>query len=616
MTIETCRRRGSGQVAARVVAATAFAAAIVLAAAPANAAQPHFSLTPSFIAYTDSATPHTTTFYPSGDLPVGAHVVDAVTHTTRVYFGFDVGSVQRVRLQQAHLVVNESTVNDCTKPRALRAEPVDQFTADNTWANPPDPTGSSVAAVPDTADCGSRLTFDLTKALDKVLKQHKTSLWIELRISDGKERNPAYGRALWQNAFTFEVNLTNTPPATPTKLTYGDGTACSAGTRYTGQDFDAQADQTDADRDPPDMLTTEVQYWPLSDPSHVTAVPTSQGSGPDGTFGDAYIRVGDLAEGAYAWHARTYDTRAYSPWSVSCPFTVDKTRPNVPTVSSAEFPENPPAPTGEVGQPSTFTFTANGSGDVTDFLYGTSPYSLYNRVAADQLGGTASIQFTPWSAGEQSLYVESIDRAHNASPLREYKFNVRSYGVTAWSIGQAPDPAGSRAVVVTLHFTTQVGNGLTTIAYAIDGGAWQSAPVGANGVADVVTPPVTAGQHTLAYSGRDSAGTSRFDSTTTFNASDEPTVESDGVYPIDGSGGGVGVEGVFTLTPYLAAGVQDVQYYTTADTTPVTVPIDVDGKARVHWAPTQTGWTYFWFVVRYTDGTTSWYHSFSVTVNG
>jgi hypothetical protein len=613
---KTGKCQGRGPIAARVLVATTVAAAAILTGAPANAAGPHFSFTPSFLAYTDSATPDTTTFYPSGDLPVGAHVVDKVVHKNRVYFGFDIAGVPLARLSTARLVVVESAANDCTKPRALSARPVTELTGSNSWANPPDPTGTAMPAVPEAAGCTARVGFDLTEALGKTLKNKQSRLWIELRVPGGDENDPAYGRALWQNAFAFEVTLTNTPPKTPTKLTYGDGTPCSAGIYYTGNDFSVQADQTDADRDPADQLTSEVEFWPLNSPGNVTSVPTSQGSGPDGIFGFAYIRVNNLAEGAYAWHARTYDQRAYSDWSAPCPFTVDKTKPNAPTVSSAEYPENPPAPTGAVGQAGTFVFTANGSDDVTDFFYGTSPYSLWNRVPADHPGGAATIQWSPSTAGEQSLYVTSLDRAHNLSPVREYKINVRSYGVSVWPTGQAPDPAGSRGVVVTLHFTTQVGNGLTTIAYAVDGEAEQFAPVGADGVIDVVTPPVAAGQHTLSYSGRDSAGTSHFDSTTTFYASDEPTVTSDGVYPIDGSGGGVGVEGVFTVTPYLAAGVQDVEYFTTQNSTHVVVPIDADGKARIHWTPTQAGWTYFWFTVRYTDGTTSSYHSFSVTVNG
>lgn len=608
--------RGRGQKAARFSVVAVAALTAVLASTPANAAEPHFSLTPSFIAYTDSSTPDSTMFYPSGDLPVGANRVDGVVHTTRVYFAFDIGGVPRVRLQQAKLSLWETAVNDCSQPRALEARPVKAFTSTNTWADPPAPTGKAVPAVAETPGCAAAVSFDLTTALDRVLQDKQSQLWLEVRVSGGKETKPQYGRSFWQNEFHFTVDLTNTPPKTPTKLTYSGDVSCTAGTYYAGYDFTADIDQTDADRNPSDLLSTEVEYWPLTDPAQLTSVPTSQGSGPDGPFGSAYFRVGELAEGEYAWHARTYDSRAYSDWSVPCYFTVDKTKPATPTVSSPEYPENPSAPTGEVGKPGTFLFTANGSADVTGFLYGTSPYSLYDRVPADQLGGAATIRWTPWQSGEQSLYVASVDRAFNVSPPREYKINVRSYDVSAWSISQAPDPAGTRGIVVTLHFTTQAGNGITTIAYAIDGGAQQFATVGANGVVDAVTPPVAAGEHTLVYSGREANGTAHYEYSTSFYASDEPSVTSDGVYPIDGGGGGVGVEGVFTVTPYLASGVQDVQYFTTADSNPVYVPVDADGKARIHWTPTQPGWTYFWVVVRYSDGTTSFSHSFSVTVNG
>ncbi|MFG2040071.1 hypothetical protein [Dactylosporangium sp. NPDC048998] len=614
MTIKTRMLRGRGQAVARGLITTAVvAAAVLVTGTAASAAGPHFSFTPSFIAYTDSATPNTTTFYPSGDLPVGAHVINGVVHKTRVYFGFDIGGVERARLKTARLAVTDTGAADCTKPHALSARPVAEFTSTNTWKHPPAEAGKAVKAVPESQGCTVHVGFDLTEGLDKALKANAGRLWVEVAVPDGDEPKPAYGRYLWQNDFHLEVTLTNTPPAAPTRLTYSDGTACSDGTYYTGYDLSLNADQTDPD--PGDMLTTEIEYWPLTDPGNVTSVPTSQGSGGDGTFGVGFIRASAIAEGTYGWHARTYDQRAYSPWSVTCTFAIDKTAPNMPAVSSVEYPENPPAPTGGSGQPGTFVFTANGSSDVVDFRYGTSPFSLYNRVAADALGGSATVRWTPRGVGEQTLYVASYDRAHNQSPVRAYKFNVRSYGVSVWPIEWAPDPAGSLGVVVTMHFSTQVGNGLTKFGYSVDGGEQHFAPVGADGIADVALPPIRSGEHTLTYSGLDSAGTVRFETSTIFYAVDEPAVESDDVYPIEGSGGGVGVEGVFTVTPFIGTGVQSVEYFTTQDTNPVTVPIDADGKARVHWTPTQTGWTYFWFTVRYTDGTTSSYHSFSTTVN-
>ena len=53
-------------------------------------------------------------------------------------------------------------------------------------------------------------------------------------------------------------------------------------------------------------------------------------------------------------------------------------------MSSPEYPENPPNPTG--GQEGTFLFTANGQADVVEFWYGDEPFSMWNRVPADQTG--------------------------------------------------------------------------------------------------------------------------------------------------------------------------------------------------------------------------------------
>ncbi|MDG6103914.1 hypothetical protein Daura_23655 [Dactylosporangium aurantiacum] len=581
----------------------------------AEAAEPHFSFTPSFIALTDSATPGTTTFYPNGWLPLGAHVVDGATHKTRVYFGFDIGGVPRARLRSAQLRVIDMGATDCSKPRALEGRPVADFTTANSWNRPPASAGSTVTPVAEAPGCEAVINFDLTAGLDKALQRQQRRLYVEIKVPGGKENELAYGRYLDQNNFHLNVELTNTAPRTPTKLTYDGDTDCFAATYYAGTDFTVRADQSDPDAG--DALRTEIEYWPLSDPAATTPIQTFQGSGGDGVFGFGTIQIGGLAEAAYGWHARTYDQRAYSAWSAACTFVVDRTVPNTPGVSSTDYPENPPAPTGEVGHPGTFTFTANGSDDVVEFLYGTSPFSLFQRVAADHPGGSATVQWTPRATGVQTLYVASLDRAHLRSPARAYKINVRSYGVNAYPTGQAPDPAGTRAAVVTMHFETQAGNGLTRFAYSIDGGAQQFAPVGADGVTDVQTAPLGFGEHTLTYAGQDSAGTSHYDPiTTTFYVLDAPAITSDGVYPIDGTGGGVGVEGVFTVTPYVAADVQDVQYFTTSDSNHRTVTVDADGKARVHWTPTEPGWTYFWFAVRYTDGTVSSWQSFAVTVNG
>ncbi|WP_346537884.1 hypothetical protein [Micromonospora sp. DPT] len=574
-------------------------------------------LTPSFLAYTDSATPDTAVFYPSGgDIPVGSWRDDApAAHTSRVYVTFDIGGIYVGRVSRAALVARESRANDCARPRMTIAQPTADFTGENSWASQPRMIGKSVTATAEGSDCTSwRTTWDLSTALRDALNRGDHKLTTELRIPKRYEGDVSYGRWLESNEFRFEVELTNTAPLKPTKL-YNGNTDTPCGADYFARStFPAYADMTDRDRDPADSLTPEFEFWPLADPSAVTPMETGISSGADGLSGVGTVPVTSLPDGEYAWHARTYDERAWSPWSDPCRFVVDRTAPGIaPTVASPEYPENPANPTGGVSVTGTFLFTAHGVGDVVRFQYGDSQWSLYNQVPADQLGGAATIQWQPRSAGEQTLYVASVDRAGNTSPVRAYTFNVRDLTVTAWSAKQEADPSGA-GVAVTMRFGTQPGNGITTVTYRVDGGPEQSVAVDAQGVAQPVIGPLKGGQHTLAYAGRSASGEVLYQQETNFYVDDAPTVTSDGVYPIGGSGGGVGVPGVFTVTPTVSQGATSVSWFTTADSNPTVVPLDADGKARITWTPKASGWTYFWFSVKYADGTTSGSRSFSTTV--
>ncbi|MBQ1072355.1 hypothetical protein KBX06_04115 [Micromonospora sp. C31] len=617
MRFTTRGLRGRGRTSAGVVVAALVLGAVGLPAGPAAAAEPHHVLTPSFLAYTDSTKPDSAVFHPSGgDIPVGSWRDDVQTvHTSRVYVTFDIGGIYAGRVSKAALVARESRANDCSRARTTTARPTAAFTGENSWSSPPRTIGKAVDATAEGSDCTSwRTTWDLAAALRDALTRGDDKLTTELRIPKRHEGSVFHGRWLETNEFRFEVELTNTAPLKPTRL-YNGNTDTPCGAAYFARsDFSAYANMTDRDRDPGDSLTPEFEFWPVADPSAVTAMQTAVSSGGDGLSGVGTVPVTSLPDGEYAWHARTYDQRAWSPWSDPCRFLVDRTAPGVPpTVASPEYPENPTSPTGGTDVTGTFLLTAHGVGDVVRFQYGENQWSLYNQVPADQLGGAATIQWRPRGAGAQTLYVVSVDRAGNTSPVRAYTFNVRDRTVTAWSTKQEPDPSGA-GIAVTIRFGTQPGNGVTTVTYRVDGAAEQSVAMGAEGVAEPVIGPLKGGQHTLAYAGRNAAGEALYEQETTFYVDDAPTVASDGVYPIEGSGGGVGVPGVFTVTPAVPQGATSVNWFTTADSNPTVVPLDADGKARITWTPTASGWTYFWFSVKYADGTSSGSRSFSTTV--
>ncbi|MFD6568654.1 hypothetical protein [Micromonospora profundi] len=618
MKLLTRGARGRGRTPLLAAVAALTVGATVLQPGAATAAEPHYELRPSLLAYTDSTTPDTAVFYPSGgDIPVGSWRDDTnAVHSSRVYVTFDVGGIYVGRVSRATLVARESRANDCARPRATVAQVTEAFTGESSWSRPPATVGKAVTATAEGTDCISwGTTWDLTAALTKALNRGEHQLTTELRIPKRNEGDVSYGRWLQTNEFTFEVELTNKAPLKPVRL-FNATTDTPCGPDYfAAYEFSAYANMTDRDRDPGDVLTPEFEFWPIADPSAVTPIPAAISSGPDGLDGVAPVPVSSLADGEYAWHARTYDQRAWSPWSDPCRFTVDRTKPAVaPTVASPEYPENPANPTGGRSVEGTFLFTAHGVADVVSFRYGDSPGALYNRVPADQLGGAATIRWQPRDSGEQTLYVVSVDRAGNSSPVRAYTFKVRDLSVSAWSTAQQADPSGT-GMRVTMRFSTQPGNGITTIAYVVDGGSEQVVTVGADGVVEAVIAPVKGGQHTLSYTGRNDSGAALYQQETTFFVDDGPAITSDGVYPISGSGGGVGIPGVFTVSPPVTQGATSVSWFDSVDSNPREVPLDADGKARITWTPTAAGWTYFWFTVRYADGSTSAYRSFSVTVN-
>lgn len=395
----------------------------VVAPASASTPGPHYDVGPTFNAYTDSATPNETTYYPSGgETPVGTSVDEnGVTHTTRAYAAFDIGGMNDVRLQHAVVLLPDYN-GDCDADRDLTVRETRPFD-DNTWANPPATRG---AAVPVTAEvCGPiSPQADVTTMLDRALTRGDSRLWLEIRVPARHETNPAFFRTILFNDVRLQVTLTNRAPDKPTDLTvYNDDTPCS-GDFVSGTDFGVSAKMTDADRNPGDVLTSEFEWWPAGDPAELHAMPAGISSGADGLRGVATVPASTMADGRYAWHARTFDERAYSPWSDACSFTVDRTPPaTAPTVASPEYPENSATPVGGAYREGTFLFTANGDPDVVRFAYGQDGYAQ-NWVEADQQGGAAVVSWYPNSSGRHTLTVWSLDSAGNRSAPRNYAINV------------------------------------------------------------------------------------------------------------------------------------------------------------------------------------------------
>ncbi|MDX8143611.1 LamG domain-containing protein [Lentzea sp. BCCO 10_0061] len=176
---------------------------------------------------------------------------------------------------------------------------------------------------------------------------------------------------------------------------------------------------------------------------------------PSGSYSEAQVQPGTIAEdGNYQWSVNTGDGELETPAAKlpqPCHFVVDTVKPVVPLVKSVEYPEA--APGGGVGVTGTFELDSvkSSSGDVAKFIYSFTSDGgdgLGKEQAADA-NGKATIRWTPTTAGTQTLYVKTVDRAGNLSDLRTYNFIVLVGGPPAahWALdGALTDSTGANAL--------------------------------------------------------------------------------------------------------------------------------------------------------------------------
>jgi hypothetical protein len=148
---------------------------------------------------------------------------------------------------------------------------------------------------------------------------------------------------------------------------------------------------------------------------------TARGSGSEHSIA---VPAGTLTEGvAYEWRVRAEDLSEHVGPPVSCKFVVELTAPAEPGVAPvtgqlAVYTEDETS--GGVGVAGQFEFTNGGSTDVVAYRYSFDGDDLGSQVVA----ASPVVTFTPTAPGARVLYVQSVDAAGWASPVRRYRFNV------------------------------------------------------------------------------------------------------------------------------------------------------------------------------------------------
>ncbi|GAA3341830.1 hypothetical protein GCM10020358_34650 [Amorphoplanes nipponensis] len=291
----------------------------------------------------------------------------------------------------------------------------------------------------------------------------------------------------------------NHPPATPASLTVG-GIACVPGGILVGTTT-PQVTASFADADlgavQGETLTPQFAVWPVGAPAQRTAWSAAELAHPGTVF--TTIPSTLVNGGRYRLTARATDAAgAVSAWSPVCTFTVDTTRPQAPTVTSADYPEGTPA--GGVGITGKFTFAAaRGDQDVVKFRYSSAATGLL-EVPADRRG-RAVVEITPTAYGTNVVTVQAIDRTGNRSAEATYSFTVIDHEPKV--LDQNPDAGVGEPR--TVRFWSAVPD-TASFTYRLNDGPATTVAAGTDGYATVTVTPDRRGDNFLTITSRTASG--------------------------------------------------------------------------------------------------------------
>jgi hypothetical protein len=405
----------------------------------------------------------------------------------------------------------------------------------------------------------------------------------------------------------------NSPPATPGNPDVSDrGCAADAPGPYLSPDRlnDAQALLFSADITDPDSgdtLTAVLHYWPVDDPSQRTTVewladqPRETAQVPGRAFSDGVT---------HAWTAQATDGTATSPETVLCHFTVDKTQPERPTVTSADYP--PDTPSGGPTVPGEFTLSANGSADVLRFAYRFD--GGWSYVDADQLGGTATVSLAPDDYGFTYLQVHAIDRAGNWSEVNTYEFyvlEIRPFVYSATYPDGHTTPEGGYGKPGEFQFTSNLTD-VVAYRYQHEDGPEQTAPADADRKASITLSPTRGGENVLTVRSVAADGGLSPARRYRFRVDTAPSVT--GPTPLLR----IGSPSEFRFTPRRPA-VAAYEYRLTIGWVSemlVTVQAGPDGTASMTWTPTTGEWGTLEVRSQDADGTWSESRTTSIHIDG
>ncbi|MFJ4687660.1 LamG-like jellyroll fold domain-containing protein [Streptomyces sp. NPDC088789] len=331
-----------------------------------------------------------------------------------------------------------------------------------TTKSPTNPTGSCTST-------NQNVRFDVTGSLSKAA----TSGWDYTTFGLAAVDEGAY--ASWKrfcNNAALEVTY-NRPPFQPTmgELSMNPGGKCEAGratSHYANKRPTLKATVWDPDHGDAGSNTEQLKaqfeiFWTDTGGvvrSHTVTTPSKTSNSMKGRLSGwetFKYTVGDDIPGdgtgaftppqntVIGWWVRASDGTAWGPWShegngTRCEFILDSTKPDAPTVSSLQYPEDDAWHPG-VGDYGTFELYSPGT-SVAKYVYQFSG-EPESTVFPSEPGRPAVIRWMPKTEGPKKLYAEAWDTAGNSREVvTSYDFQVAKGRSPkgAWALA---DAAGS-----------------------------------------------------------------------------------------------------------------------------------------------------------------------------
>ncbi|MEV5493032.1 FG-GAP-like repeat-containing protein [Streptomyces bobili] len=339
---------------------------------------------------------------------------------SRTFFELDTSAARGAQIKSATFRIRNTWSWSC-QAREVRLFEVGDISKKTTWNNQPGKIGSVLDTVNDakgwSSDCAAgNLEFNAGSVVRKAAANDDVS--VTLGMYAASETDTFGWKKFDPKTAVLEI-VYNNPPKTPTGLGTYPRTSCTAGGTIgnTSVSLYAKIDDPDAGN-----LTAEFQLFSSGSttPAFESSIPALRGR-----VATAVMPVDKTPSGTYTWKVRAKDSDgAYSAYSSTCTFSIDRARPSKPPVITSQDNTYPngdqgwPQTTGPARTTARFQLAANGVTDVKAYYWWTDSDPDLKETTPDAAWADVSIP----SYGPHLIYAYSVDAAGNRSDTAAYLY--------------------------------------------------------------------------------------------------------------------------------------------------------------------------------------------------